>query len=109
MEGLTIRNGVIWLDDADPNTGLWVLTDGFSNATHYGREDLDKLHLENRFNPDLDARTEAYVTIQEEVAVDAPFVPVVVKGRPGAVHPAVSGVAFTADPHLRTYLLHPAE
>jgi peptide/nickel transport system substrate-binding protein len=109
MEGLTIRNGVIWLDDADPNTGLWVLTDGFSNATHYGREDLDAMHLENRFNPNLDERTAAYVTIQEEVAQDAPFIPVAVKGRPGAVHPAVSGVAFTADPHLRTYLLHPAE
>ena len=114
MAGMQMRFGVIWLDDADPNVGLWLVTrgfpgpvgvGGFSNATHYSNIEIDTLHFENRFNPDLDARAEAYREVQRIAAGDLPIIPLAVRGLPGAVHPAVSGVAFTADPHLRSYLL----
>ena len=114
MAGMQMRFGVIWLDDADPNVGLWLVTrgfpgpvgvGGFSNATHYSNIEIDTLHFENRFNPDLAARAEAYREVQRIAADDLPIIPLAVRGLPGAVHPAVSGVAFTADPHLRSYLL----
>ena len=114
MAGMQMRFGVIWLDDADPNVGLWLVTrgfpgpvgvGGFSNATHYSNIEIDTLHFENRFNPDLDARAEAYREVQRIAADDLPIIPLAVRGLPGVVHPAVSGVAFTADPHLRSYLL----
>ncbi len=114
MAGMQMRFGVIWLDDADPNVGLWLVTrgfpgpvgvGGFSNATHYSNIEIDTLHFENRFNPDLAARAEAYREVQRIAANDLPIIPLAVRGLPGAVHPAVSGVAFTADPHLRSYLL----
>jgi peptide/nickel transport system substrate-binding protein len=114
MAGMQMRNGVIWLDDADPNVGLWLVTrgfpgpvgvGGFSNATHYSNIEIDKLHFENRYNPDLAARAEAYRQAQRIGAGDLPMIPFAVRGLPGAVHPRISGVAFTADPHLRSYLL----
>lgn len=114
MAGMQMRNGVIWLDDADPNVGLWLVTrgfpgpvgvGGFSNATHYSNIEIDTLHFENRYNPDLAARADAYRQAQTIAAGDLPIIPVAVRGLPGAVHPRVSGVAFTADPHLRSYLL----
>ena len=114
MPGMQMRNGVIWLDDADPNVGLWLVTrgfpgpvgvGGFSNATHYSNVAIDTLHFENRFNPDLAARAEAYREVQRLAAADLPIIPLVVRGFPGAVHPSITGVAFTADPHLRSYLL----
>ena len=117
MAGIQGRSGLIWLDDADPNVGLWLVTrgfpgpvgvGGFSNATHYSSIAVDTLHFENRFNPDLSARVEAYREVQRIVAVDIPIIPLAVRGFPGAVHPAITGVAFTADPHLRSYLLRPA-
>lgn len=105
MPGLALRRGVIWLDDAAPNTGLWILSNGFNNATHYGREDLDQLHLENEFNSNLEERTQAYQLIQRESAEDVPLIPLAVRGHPVAVHPDITGVAFTADPHLRVHLI----
>ena len=114
MAGIQGRSGIIWLDDADPNVGLWLVTrgfpgpvgvGGFSNATHYSNIAVDTLHFENRYNPDLEARTEAYREVQRIVAVDIPIVPIAVRGYPGAIHPTITGVTFTADPHLRSYLL----
>lgn len=114
MEGMQMRNGLIWLDDADPSVNLWLVTrgfpgpvgvGGFSNATYYSNIEIDKLHFENRFNPDLAARADAYRQVQTIAAADLPMIPVAVRGLPAAVHPAISGVAFTADPHLRSYLL----
>ena len=114
MAGIQMRNGLIWLDDADPNVGLWLVTrgfpgpvgvGGFSNASHYSNIEVDKLHFENRFNPDLEARAEAYREAQRIGARDLPIIPLAVRGFPGAVHPAITGVSFTADPHLRSYLL----
>ena len=78
---------------------------GFSNASHYSNLDVDNLHFDNRFNPDLAARTAAYQEVQRIVAVDIPVIPLAIRGLPGAIHPAITGVAFTADPHLRSYLL----
>ncbi len=109
MQGLAIRHGVIWLDDAATMVPLWIMTGGFSNTTGYGREDLDQLHAQFQYSDDEGARTDAYVTIQEEAAADAPLVPLAVKGAPAAVHPDITGVAFTADPHLRSYLLRKAD
>ncbi|MDE0170802.1 MAG: ABC transporter substrate-binding protein [bacterium] len=116
MPGIQMRSGLIWLDDADPNVNLWLVTrgfpgpvgvGGFSNASHYSNVELDTLHFENRFNPDFEARAEAYRETQRIGARDLPLIPLAVRGFPGAVHPAVTGVAFTADPHLRQYLLRP--
>ena len=114
MAGIQMRSGLIWLDDADPNIGLWLVTrgfpgpvgvGGFSNASHYSNIELDKLHFENRYNPDLEARADAYREAQRIGANDLPMIPLAVRGFPGAVHPAITGVSFTADPHLRSYLL----
>ncbi|MDE0376336.1 MAG: ABC transporter substrate-binding protein [bacterium] len=114
MAGMQMRSGLIWLDDADPNVGLWLVTrgfpgpvgvGGFSNTTHYSNIEIDTLHFENRFNPDLAARADAYREVQRLAAANVPIIPMTVRGLPGAVHPAVVGVAFTADPHLRSYLL----
>ena len=114
MEGLQMRSGVIWLDDADPNVGVWLATrgfpgprgvGGFSNATHYSNDEVDRLHFENRFNPDLNARAEAYREVQRITAIDLPIIPILVRGLPGAIHPTIEGVTFTADPHLRSYML----
>ena len=69
MPGIQIHSAIIWLDDADPNIGLWLVTrgfpgpvgvGGFSNASHYSNIAVDTLHFEHRFNPDLDTRAEAY-------------------------------------------------
>ena len=81
---------------------------GFSNASHYSNIEVDTLHFENRFNPDIEARAEAYREVQRIGARDLPIIPLAVRGFPGAVHPAITGVSFTADPHLRSYLLRPA-
>ena len=81
---------------------------GFSNASHYSNIEIDKLHFENRFNPDFEARAEAYREAQRIAARDLPMIMLAVRGFPGAVHPEITGVAFTADPHLRQYLLRPA-
>ena len=118
MDGIQGRRTIIWLDDADPNVGLWLVTrgfpgpsggvGGFSNASHYSNLDVDNLHFDNRFNPDLAARTAAYQEVQRIVAVDIPVIPLAIRGLPGAIHPAITGVAFTADPHLRSYLLRMA-
>lgn len=117
MPGIQMRSGLIWLDDADPNVGLWLVTrgfpgpvgvGGFSNAAHYSNIEIDKLHFENRFNPDFEARAEAYREAQRIAARDLPMIMLAVRGFPGAVHPEITGVAFTADPHLRQYLLRPA-
>ena len=108
MDGLLFLSGTIWLDDADPNVGLWLVGGGFANNSHYANERVDALHFDNRFNPDLAARAAAYREIQTIAANDVPLLPLAVRGWPGAVHPDVTGVAFTADPHLRAYLLRPA-
>ena len=105
MEGLMFISGTIWLDDADPNVGLWVVGGGWANVTHYANPVVDALHFDNRFNPDLEARAAAYREVQEITSADVVLLPLVIRGYPGAVHPDVTGVSFTSDPHLRAYLL----
>jgi peptide/nickel transport system substrate-binding protein len=108
LQGLLIQRGVIWLDDPNPTTSLLLACGGFANATRYCNEEVDQLHFENRFNPDIEARSAAYEMIQEIVAEDVPLIPLAVAGLPVAIHPDITGMAFTADPHLRPYLLRKA-
>lgn len=109
MNGMALRRTTIWLDDAAANTALWIYSGGTSNATRYARDDLDQLYLDNRFEPDVAVRLEAFTIVQDTAAEDAPLIPLVVRGKPIAVHPSISGVAFTADPHIRVRYLHLAE
>ncbi len=105
LEGLILSQGVIWLDDPEPNTDVWIRSGGASNASWYKNPAVDELHDGLRFSSDVKARAQAYEKIQRIVAVDAPLIPVVVTGRNAAVYPGISGVSFTADPHNRFWTM----
>jgi peptide/nickel transport system substrate-binding protein len=103
--GLTLAQAVIWLDDPDPNTDVWIKSNGTSNATGYKSAQADQLHLQNRFSSDAKARKEAYEKIQQMVADDVPMIPLLVTGRNAAMNPKITGFSFTADPHNRFWTL----
>lgn len=103
--GMLLQQGVIWLDDPDPNTDVFVKSDGFGNPTGWGDPTVDELHLQYRFSADEEARAEAYVEIQEIVAEAVPYAPVVVTGVNVAARPGLSGVSFTSDPHTRFWTI----
>jgi ABC-type transport system substrate-binding protein len=106
LEGVILSQGVIWLDDPDPNTDVWIKSGGPSNASHYKNATVDQLQDTFRFSSDTNARARAYEKIQGIVAVDVPLIPIVVTGRNAAVHPRISGVSFTADPHNRFWTMY---
>ena len=106
LEGLILSQGVIWLDDPDPNTDVWIKSGGVSNASRYKNTTVDELQDTFRFSSDAKARARAYEKVQGIVAVDVPLIPVVVTGRNAAVHPRISGVSFTADPHNRFWTMY---
>ncbi len=105
LQGLILSQGVIWLDDPDPNTDVWIKSDGVSNVTRYKNPVIDELHLAFRFSQDTKARVRAYEKIQGMVAEDVPMIPLLVTGRNAATHPRISGVSFTADPHNRFWTM----
>jgi peptide/nickel transport system substrate-binding protein len=106
LEGLILSQGVIWLDDPEPNTDVWVTSEGVSNASRYKNPVVDKLHSDFRFSSDAKARAQAYEKIQGIVAIDVPLLPLVVTGRNAVVHPRITGVSFTADPHNRFWTMY---
>lgn len=103
--GLLLAPGVIWLDDADPSTDVWFKSNGSGNWSHYANADVDALHLDNRFNPDADARAAAYVEVQQTIAEELPTIPLVVTGRTVAMAPELTGASFLIDSHNRYYTL----
>lgn len=105
LEGLILSHGVIWLDDPEPNTDVWIRSGGASNASWYKNPAADALHDAFRFSSDVKARAQAYEKIQRIVATDAPLIPVVITGRNAAAYPGISGVSFTADPHNRFWTM----
>lgn len=109
QSGMLLQQGVIWLDDPDPNTDVFVKSDGFGNPTGWGDPRVDELHLEYRFSADEDARAEAYVEIQDIVAEAVPYAPVVVSGVSVATRPGLTGVSFTSDPHTRFWTIRAAD
>lgn len=67
-------------DAPDPNGLITFQADpeGFSNSywTHYTNPEVTKLMHEGRTTPDGDDRQEIYLTIQEILANDVPYIPV---------------------------------
>jgi peptide/nickel transport system substrate-binding protein len=105
MQGIWLTQGVIWLDDPDPNTDVAIKTKGASNQSGYSNSEIDDLHSRFRFSPDTQGRARAYEKIQQIVADDVPLIPLVVSGRNTVVNPKITGVSFTADPHTRFWTL----
>jgi peptide/nickel transport system substrate-binding protein len=105
MQGMLLQSAVIWLDDPDPNTDVWVSSKGTSNDMGYNNPELDALHAQNRFSSDTASRNQAYGKIQQMVADDVPLLPLLVTGRNAALSPSITQFAFTADPHNRFWTL----
>lgn len=109
QSGMLLQQGVIWLDDPDPNTDVFVKTGGFGNPTGWGDPRVDELHAEFRFSTDEAARNAAYEEIQEIVAEAVPYIPIVVTGVNVAAAPGLDGVSFTSDPHTRFWTIRAAD
>jgi peptide/nickel transport system substrate-binding protein len=106
QQGLMLNSGVIWLDDPDPNTDVWLYSKGASNNTRYNNPTVDELHLKYRFASDAKERAAAYEKIQQMAAEDVPLIPLIVTGRNAALNPKLTGFTFTADPHNRFWSLY---
>lgn len=105
ITGMLLTNGVIWLDDPDPNVDLWLKSNGFSNSTAWSDPEVDELHGEFRFGTDPAARAEAYATIQQIGAEEAPYAPIAVAGVSVALREGFTGASFTSDPHARFWTM----
>jgi len=102
-----IRDVSPWIPDPGYLVGFFYKSDGSFNqrSIFYSNEEVDRLHEENMYEPDIKKRNAAYGRIQEIIAADAPEIWCYLNSWIMPMHKRVKGYVYYADEQLRPFEL----
>jgi peptide/nickel transport system substrate-binding protein len=100
-----IRDVAPWIPDPGYLVAFQYTTKGSFNqrSIFYSNEEVDKLHEENMYEPDMQKRNAAYGRIQEIIAEEAPMIWCYLNSWIMPMHKRLKGYVYYADEQLRSF------
>jgi peptide/nickel transport system substrate-binding protein len=105
-DAMVMNNLSIYIDDPKSPVAFYTRTGASSNYMRFSNPEVDGLADTYQFAEMSDDREKAYQRIQEVVAGDAGFIPLVRTGRSVVLAPGLTGASFTPEIGMRFWTLH---
>ncbi|MEV6930410.1 ABC transporter substrate-binding protein [Dactylosporangium sp. NPDC051485] len=106
-DGMVLFGLSTYVEDAKTPVKLWSVTGGVVNFARTSIAEVDSLQSQYAMAAPSDERTAAYRKIQQLVAQDAGFLPLVLTGRTMVSATAVTNLTFTPEPVILYWALRP--
>lgn len=105
-DAMVMNNLSIYIDDPKSPVSFYTKTAAGSNYMRFSNAEVDGLANQYQFADLSDDRAKAYERIQEIVADDAGFIPLIRTGRSVVMDPNLTGASFTPEIGMRFWTLH---
>lgn len=105
-DAMVMNNLSIYIDDPKSPVVFYSKTGAGSNYMRFSNAEVDSLSNQYQFADQTADRSKAYEQIQDIVADDAGFLPLVRTGRNVVMDPNLTGASFTPEIGMRFWTLH---
>jgi peptide/nickel transport system substrate-binding protein len=106
--GLELFNWSGFTDDPSIVIGYWATQGGINNYSLYSNPNVNAINAKYASQPSSPARTAAYQKAQDQLAADAPYIPIAYTGTVSVVDKGITGVSFSPGGSSRYWTLHPS-